>query len=381
MAMNWWTLFYEVEVPRRQISADYRWRHNLRRAREGFAFPNIMIRPMAGFAAIEWEPMDLPSCGVRFLQGGTATLDADSVQQAAAGLVRTVIERLDNEGVVDTPLKHEWDAIEAADKEEAMFCQTAGTLGLDPYSMNDAQSEEIFQVVGMLPVSLTGDFFAIAEVVHLRTQAQDLAQRLQSIVSTTFELGVLRDLKRGFQPIDPFCAPWQEGYRLARQLRQTLGLDGKLAGSLSGFWELLGLPLQILDSAVVTGGAEQPVGGPLQGYFDALLAYNTAGSPGFMIKKQHETSQLFALGRSLFEYLTGTEGEPVLVSSAVTQRQKRNRAFAAEFLAPAELLNKRLPGSVIDVADVQELADHFKVSAYVIAHQLENHNLARVVAF
>jgi hypothetical protein len=187
-------------------------------------------------------------------------------------------------------------------------------------------------------------------------------------------------MQRKARKIDPLRAPWEEGYRFAAWLRDALGLNGRIAGTLSGIWELLGLESRALEEAVIT--PVLPDEGQTRGmrFYDAMLAVNAAGGPGFVIEKQHETSRTFAFCRALFEYLTTEPGPPVLVSPAISERQKRNRAFAAEFLAPADLLRSQLPGEVLDPSDVQELADFFSVSFYVIAHQLENHRLARMAA-
>jgi len=55
-----------------------------------------------------------------------------------------------------------------------------------------------------------------------------------------------------------------------------------------------------------------------------------------------------------------------------------NRAFAAEFLAPHEMLRSELSGAMIDEDEIDDLAVEYGVSAFVVRHQIENHRLARV---
>ena len=55
-----------------------------------------------------------------------------------------------------------------------------------------------------------------------------------------------------------------------------------------------------------------------------------------------------------------------------------NRAFAAEFLAPQAMLGSRLSSDVVDEEEIEDLASEFGVSGFVIRHQIENHELARV---
>ena len=113
-------------------------------------------------------------------------------------------------------------------------------------------------------------------------------------------------------------------------------------------------------------------------FFDAVVDVNEKGSPGFLIEKRQEEAKKFALCRGLFEYLTSAPGAPALISTTRSERQKRNRAFAAEFLAPAALLKEHLRGETFTEEEVDEVADVFGVSSYVIRHQIANHHLARL---
>ena len=87
----------------------------------------------------------------------------------------------------------------------------------------------------------------------------------------------------------------------------------------------------------------------------------------------------FLLGRMFGEYLHTPADSINLVTKISTPNQKRCRAFAAELIAPAELLRVDLKGrSQLCEDDVSELADKYQTSEFVIKHQLENHHLAVV---
>lgn len=64
--------------------------------------------------------------------------------------------------------------------------------------------------------------------------------------------------------------------------------------------------------------------------------------------------------------------------SSVCRHPTAIRAFAAEFLAPAEALRQRLGGEQVSPDEVEDLACDFDVSGYVVRHQIENHNLAQI---
>jgi Zn-dependent peptidase ImmA (M78 family) len=85
----------------------------------------------------------------------------------------------------------------------------------------------------------------------------------------------------------------------------------------------------------------------------------------------NERARRFTLSRALWHFLA--DDDPIfLVTASYTNRQRIERAFAAELLAPAEGIQQRLSSDIFVEDDLEELADHFKVSARIIEHQLHN---------
>jgi len=77
------------------------------------------------------------------------------------------------------------------------------------------------------------------------------------------------------------------------------------------------------------------------------------------------------VSRALWHILA--EDDPIfLVTASYTDRQKVERAFAAELLAPAHGIEQRLASEIFVEDDLEELADHFGVSVKVVEHQLHN---------
>ena len=90
-------------------------------------------------------------------------------------------------------------------------------------------------------------------------------------------------------------------------------------------------------------------------------------------REQHVDSERFTLARALWHILRQPD-EQFLITPAVTNRQKTERAFAAELLAPAEGLAE-LIGQDPDNIGVEELESaerHFHVSSLIIQHQIAN---------
>ena len=122
LATHWWSLLYETEAPGR---SDYESRHNLRFGREGFALPNLLLKPLGERASIEWYPLDLPDARLSFPGSGARVVELARVRDRLSDFIDTVIARLDQQGVADTFLHQEWQSIQSVNEEEASFCRTA----------------------------------------------------------------------------------------------------------------------------------------------------------------------------------------------------------------------------------------------------------------
>ena len=66
-----------------------------------------------------------------------------SIRNSLADLIETVLARLDQQGVRDTGLHQEWQAIQATDEAEAAFCVAAARLGQDPYALSESEAGAI----------------------------------------------------------------------------------------------------------------------------------------------------------------------------------------------------------------------------------------------
>ena len=83
----------------------------------------------------------------------------------------------------------------------------------------------------------------------------------------------------------------------------------------------------------------------------------------------------FSQGRGLWHLLFGTSpAGRFLLTPARTDRQRTERAFAAELLAPADGILKQLPVDPVEATseDLDLVAAHFGVSPLLVRHQLEN---------
>lgn len=371
IATHWWVLFYEVETLGRSTSDEYDRRHNLRNGAEGFALPSLTIQPMGEQVKLDWRPMRLASRNLEFTGSGSAHVSTARLQQTFSDFITAVLGRLADQGVENTLLEREWTGIQTLDSEEVEFCSTAAALGVDPFTLDEQKQQEIVTVSESLPASLLRDFFAAADFSALPTQAHQVLEALARSRENSANLESLKSLRREVTGGEmPKGSPWRQGYQFAQDLRQRLNLNGTKLNSLLSLGRALDTPVRELEDAIIKMA-------PLPGSLDALVATNSLRSPGFAVPdRRQEEAIRFAFCRALFEYMTTPEGEPLLVTRARSERQKRNRAFAAEFLVPANLLREELPSHIVGDEDIEDVAAIFGVSPYVVRHQIENHGLA-----
>lgn len=92
--------------------------------------------------------------------------------------------------------------------------------------------------------------------------------------------------------------------------------------------------------------------------------------------RQRPESRRFLAARGLMGWLYGQPDVISLLSTTLDRRQQQQRAFAAEFLAPADAIRERITTRQTTEEQIIELAAHFQVSDFVILHQLKNHRIA-----
>jgi hypothetical protein len=372
LVTNWWFLLYEVEPRRLGAGEGFYGRHSLRSAGEGFALPDLLFSPTGSTVQAHWRPADLPHQRIEFTERGRATLDVHEFRESVLRFVRGVVARLRELEVRNTLLEEELSAIEATSQDEEAFCAATAALGIDPFSTDDATAREIVTTADVLPENVAQEFFVIADVPRLAEQRSALLGGIETIHNSRAELSPLRDLRANINGAPNAGQPWRQGYRVAHTLRERLGVEGVQIDSI----DALAMALRVQGSQLTTAVLPILAEG---GGFDAIVDANAAASPTFAVVQRNEPATLFAVCRAMFEYLTGPADRPGLVTRSRSDRQKRNRAFAAEFLVPAAQLRLQIPSSVITSETVDDLADRFGASSAVIRHQIDNHRLAMVV--
>jgi hypothetical protein len=381
---NWWRLLFEIESPARSNQAEYAERHQLRHAREGYSLPNLSFTAFGDVVQLNWSPESLVHHSVEFLEEGAAHVPLEQFRSRIAAFVTSVVGRLRDQGVLDTFLEREWNAITNVSSEEEQFCVAAAELGIDPFAADGDLAGTIINVSAEVPSTVRREFFAAtapAQLVHDASsfkagieRARENKTELPSLLRLQDRLSekevVQRVRRKLLQTANGFEAPWHEGYDLAREARMELGVPDAPFPSFHD----LAVALRLEEANLRAAMFEQPIPTSL---YETIVATNRKGSPSFAMKHRFEHAERFQFCRGLGDFLLES-GQEWLITRALSDRQKRNRAFAAEFLAPAAALRAKVSGSIVASEEVDELAAHFGVASQTIVHQLANHGIADV---
>lgn len=380
---HWWHLLYEpapqTPLPsgRSGVEAIRGWvqRHNLLAAREGGALPDLTIARDGKDVLLRWvaDPASRAPRRLRFVGQDDAHVSCSELENTMGRLVEAVLSRLrellgENEDVVR--LAEGWHAIRAADASEAELCRFLAILGVDPYDPDeatDALAQTVERGIEALEGDLRADFFEGSEPGSL----------IEDLSWVEGALGVLRGVNgsNGIPTIAPETAPsaHEVGYLASRRVRAELL---RLAAD---------EPIQDLESVLVdrlgwARDCSRIRKGDVQ--LDGMVGLDSESSSPVLLTagKRSPVAERFRLARAAYFPVMASLGSSArLLSKSVTFEQRAARAFAAELLAPAAFLAKRVAGRM-SFEDVEEIAADLTVSPQVVRHQVENHGLGYLAA-
>lgn len=338
-------------------------RFSLAGAGSGFPWPNLVLVPeqTCYVASLSATPRSLNR--VAFRNSGDFVLDRDATIRALSTLVDSTCRRLDDQGVSGTPLQSEWSAIVQLEPDEREFCAAAATLGLDAFDMAEGESVALETAAKVTDdPALFLELLAAIDPRQVSAGADWLAAALDRLAVTLPTGGSSRAASLREQLAKPaeaiewpsVRAPWASGYRRAGTVRELLGLAPEARTD--------------IDALVSSATIQHPVPRAIE-----ALGSSVGEGPTVVVGQvsSRPASRRFKQARALSRYIF--DGAPALfvVAQSPSLRDRAERAFAAELLAPAAGLELLLDDN-FDAADRERAAEHFEVSRYIIDHQLEN---------
>jgi hypothetical protein len=349
LAKDWWTIFG---------GRDREW--SLVGHRMGYAVPDVRLTfdgitftTYAGEQVYKNPP-------VRFLAAGVDEGTRSEAEKELSSFINKTIERLQSCG--STSLKMQWDRVTSSrlDVEEAAFCEAAGALAVDPYSIEEQDATLIDQAGKLFNGDTLNEFLAglvpgpargatVNWIINSEKKSDDLT-RLPDLV------GLTREVARN-TPVKASEKAWAIGYRRARSARRAMHLDtSNKVKNFKRLAKLLGAP-QFADQGSVEG-------------LHAVVSTKTDGAHVYLRDLRNEPSaQLFSFGRAVGDAICfPAERRGIVNELHRASRQAAGRAFAAEFLAPIQ----EVLAMCKDGKDNVSIGSEFGVSSVVISHQIEN---------
>lgn len=359
IAANWWTLTEESELPGRTGFLD---RHAMNRGRSGYCVPDLRFSPEGDDLLVKWVAYNFQHAPIDFITDGSMRLMKEHVEDVLRGFVDKVCDRLGNAGITDSWMQEEWASIQKTicDTDETEFCKAAAWLGRDPYDLSDDDANQISSLYSSIPEALREDAFR-ASATH---DASEIATWIRDAVSKPPSNGATAKTLQEFRAslsARKSSRPWKVGYELASEVRRRFRIEGLVPTPLEKIFDGE-LPISHVSTAPTN--------------VDALCFLQA--SPVYQTAKPRSDSLRFVVARGLYDYFS-TDAPYSLLTTARTERQKENRAFAAELLAPADELRLRVRREQLTSDELLDLASEFDVSSHVVAHQIRNNEIAEVL--
>ena len=350
VAANWWRIFGSRDEE-----------YAIRDDRTGFALPDLRFRSDGATFEVIGRSYHSPNPHIRFQIDASSTLTRAEAEQSLARLIFGVVDRLESSSVHGSEVSTCWKRVSESrnDPRERAFCEAAGALGCDPYSISEADGSFIETLSALFSDEALIEFLADTKKKDRSIYTNEWLRRLEnrpqkeSILpdSTSIYRSIGEDVRR-----DVHDRPWALGYRAARACRRALG-----AGEETRYGSV---------TAIARAMGSRHFGATdILGDIRAVISHINGKTHVHLHEHGVVSANNFALARAVGDSVVFRESKRSVVNNLRhAERQASGRAYAAEFLAP---VNEVL-GMDEDGKDTEEIADEFDVSSQVILDQLHN---------
>jgi len=328
---------------------------------EGYIWPNLTIFSDGLRTALISHPSSRPDAQpFRYVGANPCVVPSSKFEASVDAFIPQIVGRLRDAGIVETNLDRVWRDVlaERSNPDAALRRKFEALLGDDP---DDSNPETIEQLVR--DANAFGNETMVEMAADHRHGGRVMASDALRQIAHTAGFDTSRDVPRlprgAARPARADVPAWLLGAQAAQAFREQvhLGAAPILDGSLA---DLAGVSRDAL--ARDAGGAD----------VSFVLDEGTSGCRT-VLRSKWRTGRRFELARLLGDRLMNPAGGKLFPATrSHTFRQKAQRSFAAELLAPFEEVNARLDGDYSEESR-QDVAEHFKVSELAIRTLLVNH--------
>ena len=359
LVWNWWRLRWEPTPSR--VTRNWAFAHRLSSVGSGYCWPNLEVASDGVRVRLISTPsVDPRSSTFRYVGAPRSeAVTAATFESAVDAFVEEVLERLGEHGASVSNLSvlaHNLKK-DRSDGEQSSFRRLEAMLGSDVDEGDAAAIRRRLSDTRSLGEHAVLELAADPEPVGS-------AELRKSLDLAGFEFrsgdGVT------LNPDDSVAEwgttdAWRIGVAFARLLRDQELRNGDSVTN-RRLAEMSGAQERVLSDSDITS--------------ECLSFEWEMGDRGQMaLRSNWVTGRRFDLARLLAERLLSPDGtEPLrAVTRSYTYRQKAQRAFAAEFLAPVEVVDAFLRGDYSEDRQ-SDAAEHFQVSAYTVRSLLVHNN-------
>lgn len=359
LAWNWWRLRWE---PRTRAS-DWPFAHKIATIGAGYVWPNITIFSDGQRIALIADPtQERQATAFRYISDVAAIVPAVQFETAVFAFIDQIINQLREERILDTNLHKIWSNVqnERDNIDLAKRRKFEALLGVDPDEGDISVIDQLIRDAQILGDEAMSEVAAnhpmgggILTVDNMRDAAKTLGFDISLQNSVSFA-GKVQLPRKTEGPA------WLLGAKAARALREQEDLKGEPISD-TVLADLAGVQKSIIESSNSSR--------------DFSFILNEEESSRIVFRSKWYAGRRFDLARLLGDKLVTVSDKQLFPATrAYTFRQKMQRSFAAEFLAPFEEVKEQL-GDDYSEEKQHEVSELFQVSPKTIESILLNHHI------
>jgi hypothetical protein len=366
---NWWRLRWEAE-PSTWIRENIGWEmsHRLPAIGGGFVWPDLVFRGSDG-KQISAECVRNSTAfseelsPIRYLNEFSASIDVAAFEKSVTAFVEKVIARLNSCGVRKSELHDLWDDFnyEKGNPKASSHRKLEAILGLDP-DEDDQLINSLSKWSKISGKEALEEISASTDKSHIEAILADAKACARGVKSFVEMPG--RNERSALMTLTTETAPWQQGQKAAYALRKTWDLGFKPISDVTLADRLNIAPNKLTD---------------VRDHAPFSFAIDAGDKLGLVLNRPHAHSRRFDTARLIGDHVGFDLNDPWRpATGAVTNRQKFQRAFAAEFLCPSEMIRDRFSGRLDQgkIGDiVAGLSAEYDVAERLVIHHMENRNV------
>jgi hypothetical protein len=361
LAQNWWSFLYEPRKDdRSDADAEFRSRHWLGVPRNGFALPDVMFAPSGETMEVIARQTYLRFAHLSFTEAAHSIVKTDEVRTHLTAFIEAVLGRMDERGVKTSDAHEAWKRVTGTSKEEEDYCRLIGAMGLSPYVNHPEIDKALDGISDSITDSVLKDLCE-ASTIGSFTRAAEFTGRIANSLESSSAIEISPFLKIS-KPLDVVQKAYDWGYAAAGKARHELGISDDNPEGRVEFFKKLGFDPK----------ASVDIGNPVSNVFPIQGAISRHDN-SIKLALSSGTDKEFSAARGSFLAWVSGETDARLVTTARTRQQRASRAFAAELLAPAAFLKKRL-GRERDVSPftLDKVSTEIGVASTIVRLQAKN---------